>query len=429
MAKTLRQRFKPFYRNHWLPFFEIALTFFFRAFVLVVARLRPLGPAPNPDSFLIISLAGHLGDTVMLLPGIEALRAAHPGANIEVAIDSAAAPLLRSIDIIDRVHAFPLGPTPPATFWLSVTRAVKVLRLWWPRRSEFRPAIAIVPRWGDDLFRSILFAYLTQAPRRIGFASDVLPGQPPVPSRDALLTQRVGGGSGMHEPAKLLLLLASSGLIPPTTDVAAALRTPVSALVRAARGPDWSELSTRLGLPHGSFAVIAPGATMPRRVYPTESWLRVIDALHARAIPVVLLAGPGDAGIVRSLHQLTASQTVLVAGATTLVESAAILAHAAIFLGSDSGPGHLAGSLGIPSIVLFIAEPGCDPDSPAAPDRVRPAGPRVTCIRPAHCTGLCVGSCTSAEAHCIAGILPETIIQAADELLKTPARSLALDEG
>src|SRR5689334_120136 len=55
---------------------------------------RPKSTLPGtPERFLIISLAGHLGDTVMLLPMIEALRRTHPSARIECAVESAAVPL------------------------------------------------------------------------------------------------------------------------------------------------------------------------------------------------------------------------------------------------------------------------------------------------------------------------------------------------
>jgi len=45
---------------------------------------------------------------------------------------------------------------------------------------------------------------------------------------------------------------------------------------------------------------------------------------------------------------------------------------AGVFLGNDSGPGHLAGTLGLPTLVLF---------GPTDPARWRPLGPRVRVIR------------------------------------------------
>lgn len=409
--QTLRRRLKPFYRTRWLPFVRASATLLFRAAVQLARAFGVIRPAEpgDPQSFLVINLAGHIGDTVMLLPMIEALRRAHPTARLEVAVESGAAPLLREITLIDEVHAFRLGSTPPTTPTLSIQRAAAIMRLWWPGRHELRPTTVILPRWGDDLFRSTTLAYLTQAPRRIGFASNVLPCTVSAPYRERLLTQLVHGGSGMHEPARFVFLLQQAGLIPPT-DLTAISTSATPSLLQAAHRPDWPPLAQRLGLsPILPYAVIAPGASMPRRIWPVENWLPVIDTLCAAGMQTLILAGPSDAETARKLHALAPGKTILAAGTTTLLESAAVIAHAQFFLGNDSGPGHLAGALGIRSIILFIAEPGCDPNGPAAPERVRPAGPHVTCLRPPACIPPCTGSCTAAQAHCILTITPEAV--------------------
>lgn len=418
MADSLRRRLKPFYRNRLLPIVRSVATAIFRLGVDVAASMGAMGAMGSrrrvdAESFLIVNLAGHLGDTVMLLPMIEALRRAHPEARIEAAVEAAAAPLLRQVETIDRVHAFKLPGQPPTTLWLSIARAAAILRQWWPLRRDLRPSTVILPRWGDDLFRSTTLGYLTQAPRRIGFASNVLGGMPAAPYRDALLTRLVGGGSGMHEPARFVYLLEQAALIPPS-DPGAVSASSVESLCAAVRKLDFAALSLRLGLPQ-RYAVLAPGASMPRRVYPIESWLPAIEQLARKGLQTVLLAGPADAAIARRLHALCSRSglTTVLAGTTTIAESAAILSCAEGFLGNDSGPGHLAGALGTPSIVLFIAEPSCDPNLPAAPERVRPVGPHLQVLRPERCLPPCAASCTASEAHCIAAIAPESVALAA----------------
>ena len=49
-----------------------------------------------------------------------------------------------------------------------------------------------------------------------------------------------------------------------------------------------------------------------------------------------------------------------------------LVTGAGVFVGNDSGPGHLAGILGLPTVSLF---------GPTAPSRWKPLGPRVTVIR------------------------------------------------
>jgi ADP-heptose:LPS heptosyltransferase len=57
---------------------------------------------------------------------------------------------------------------------------------------------------------------------------------------------------------------------------------------------------------------------------------------------------------------------------STLVELADVLSTAGTFVGNDSGPGHLAGILGTPTVSIF---------GPTDPARWRPLGPAVTVIR------------------------------------------------
>lgn len=351
----------------------------------VLPRAKPLAPG-SPQRFLLINLAGHLGDAVMLLPAVEALRRAHPQARIEYAIEAGAASLLRMVPSVDHVYALKLGSKPPISARLSWKRAVHISYLYWRTMRHALPTTCIVLRWGDDLFRSTILAYLTQAPCRIGFASDVLtPGRPVDRFRDALLTQAVHGGQEMHEAAKFLLLLQHTSLIP-DGDTQRAVAEPITSMKHIANHADWSALAEKLAIDlEKPFAVIAPGASMPHRVWPLEKWVTVIQDLHDFGLDIVLLSGPSDTAIARQLQTLFSGQLVsstLVAGVTSLPESVTLLSHATLFLGNDSGPGHVAGSLGTPSVILFATLPGCDPDEPGTPERNRPIGPAVRTIRP-----------------------------------------------
>ncbi len=63
------------------------------------------------------------------------------------------------------------------------------------------------------------------------------------------------------------------------------------------------------------------------------------------------------------------------------------LSTAGVFVGNDSGPGHLAGAIGVPSVVLF---------GPTKPDVWRPLGPRVTTIHKDPITEITVEAVISA---------------------------------
>ena len=268
-----------------------------------------------------------------------------------------------------------------------------------------------------------MLAYLLQAPKRIGFASnDFDRSQPTASYRDALLTCQVRGAQGMAEPARFLFLLEQAGLIPKTAPKAIDAE-PNSSILAIAATVDWAALAARLGLDsHARLAIIAPGASAPRRMWPTDRWAAVLDHLHDSGFTVALLTGKHDAAIAGQLYNSIPisrrTQTVLLAGVANLPESTCLIAHSQLFLGNDSGPGHIAGALGIPCVILFIAAEGADPDGPSAPERVRPMGQRVLCCRPYRTIAPCSGYCTADCAHCILQIQPDQVQRAIGSLMR-----------
>jgi len=150
-----------------------------------------------------------------------------------------------------------------------------------------------------------------------------------------------------------------------------------------------------------------------------------MDELFVSGFTVALLAGGSDAHVARQLYDLTPvsrrSQTALVAGITNLQESTCLIAQSQLFMGNDSGPGHIAGALCVPCVILFITAKGADPDGPSAPERVRPMGKRVVCCRPKRTIAPCSGYCTADCPHCILQIEPDEIRHAIRSLMHTPA--------
>lgn len=375
------------------------------AFRVGVAVARALGVLPGSrgrSGFLIVALSGHVGDTVMLMPLIEALRERFPAEPIDCAVDAAAAPLLRMLPEVRSVYGLRFSPGPLEELGASRRRVAEVVREFWREMRAARPAVCLVPRWGDDLFRSAYLALLTGAPRRIGFASDVgAPRYRTATYRDGLLTEAVRGGSGMHEPMRFLHLLTAAGL---AGDGAVLPRSEdrVPGLMRIAERGDWAAIARRFGIGEGQrFGVIAPGTTQPKKIWPVDRWVEVVRSLQAWGLEVVVLSGRQDAGLARELHEACGGTTRLAAGVTSLPESVTLLSRATAFAGSDSGPGHLAGALGVPCAILFIGAKGVDADDPFSPERNRPMGPYVGTCQPGRAVTPCVGACGADEAHCI----------------------------
>ena len=407
-----------------MPLIWLFMIWRLRVGMNLLEKLRLL-PVPNRNSsngqkrFLIIYLTRHLGDLILMLPMIERLRSAFPSARIELAVQRDVASLL-SIPEVDKVWGFDLPGR-------SAQTALDALRLSWAVTRQFltlmyeepNPDVCILPRWDDDGFRSGDLAYLTRAPIRVGFDFNYLSDR--LPLTEGTLTHKVARAHSMHEPLKGIYLMQAAGLLQ-INNLEEVSTQPIAALRSVARKADWNPLASRLGLDaNDKFGVIAPGATQLRRRWPIERWAEVGRLLKEAGLRVVVLSGADDAEVSRALHEMLQAEgnreSLLVAGVTNVNETAMLLAHSRIFLGADSGPGHIAGGLGIPCVIQFITVRGAVPDGGHSPERFRPAGPRVTCVTIPHTLPPCKGMCLADRAHCILTIETEKMLDAVRQTL------------
>ncbi len=117
--------------------------------------------------------------------------------------------------------------------------------------------------------------------------------------------------------------------------------------------------------------VLHPGGGSARKCWPVERYLSVAEALSIQGHSVLWLLGPVEAErwAARVIAGLRAMGPMIVA--PTAVEAAALLASAHGFVGNDSGPAHLAAAVGIPTVAVFGA---------THPQRWRPLGENAAAI-------------------------------------------------
>ena len=125
----------------------------------------------------------------------------------------------------------------------------------------------------------------------------------------------------------------------------------------------------------GGPVVIHPGSGSPAKCWPAERFVELARRLTEAGRPVRFVVGEVEQ------ERWPASQLDALAKAgdlqrpTSPVGLLDALAGASAFVGNDSGPGHLAGMLGLPTVSLF---------GPTDPRVWQPIGPRITVVhRPA----------------------------------------------
>ncbi|HJT57910.1 MAG TPA: glycosyltransferase family 9 protein [Ktedonobacteraceae bacterium] len=121
---------------------------------------------------------------------------------------------------------------------------------------------------------------------------------------------------------------------------------------------------------------IHPGSGGVAKCWPLEKFVEVIKRLWQQNRSVLLLAGPADEKrLERMLEQLPSEpkrELLQVLENRPLLEVAQRLQACQCYLGNDSGITHLAAMLGVPTIALF---------GPSDPAVWRPVGPLVSIIR------------------------------------------------
>lgn len=107
-------------------------------------------------------------------------------------------------------------------------------------------------------------------------------------------------------------------------------------------------------LPQGLRLALAPGSAgaRDRKAWPADNYAALANALQDQFSAVILAGGPDE----RSLTDAIAEKLTLPyidATDTNLIQLAALLERCSLFVGSDSGPGHIAAAVGVPTLTLF----------------------------------------------------------------------------
>jgi ADP-heptose:LPS heptosyltransferase len=120
-------------------------------------------------------------------------------------------------------------------------------------------------------------------------------------------------------------------------------------------------------LPPG-FLAIHPGSGSPSKNWPAGSFAALVEAVEPRA-SWLLVEGPAEDAWASPLRR---QRGAVVAAGLSPRTLGAILRHAGVYVGNDSGVSHLAAAWGAPTVALF---------GPTEPQVWAPVGPRVRTLK------------------------------------------------
>lgn len=172
---------------------------------------------------------------------------------------------------------------------------------------------------------------------------------------------------------------------------------------------DW--LQARGRDPLAPLAVIHPGHGGGRQVWDPERYARVGDGLVQRGCQVAITGTAAERDLIDRITGAMRAPALALAGGMDLRRLAAVLGEASLFVSVSTGPMHLASAMHVPTVTLYGPT-----DLRIERTRFCPYGTRAQgVVSPVTC--ICAASKTCANAVCMAGITPESVLAAADELL------------
>jgi ADP-heptose:LPS heptosyltransferase len=274
-------------------------------------------PAPTALSGPILVIRpGGIGDAVVLLPMLAALRRAFPDRAVEVLCES------RNHAVVELAH-------PETRPLLYDTHPWAVLR-----RLRSAGYAAVLDTEQFHHFSGVLAAW-TRAPLRVGFKLNT--------KRNALYTHLVGYDlDGPEEVQFGRLLTALCGRVqtlPPKQGI----------LSRTAL----AELPADLP-PPAPYAVVHAGGSVPCKRWPAACYAELCDRLLAEhGLRPVLVGGPDDRAFAGAIRSLCRTAPPDACARLSLAQTTALCRAATLFVGPDSGIAHLATAAGTPCAVLF----------------------------------------------------------------------------
>ncbi len=333
-----------------------------------------------PLKILIVKLSA-VGDVVMSLPALWALRRKYPQARIDWLVEAGPAELLVGHPALDRVLISPrhqLKRLVKSGHWLAARRLARDFR------RDLRAVEYDVVLDLQGLFKSGFQVWLARGARKVGFdrvrerahwfLNEKMPAYDPE----------------RHAARRYLDAAVYLGADRPDPEPEKYYTPPPRGEVEAAR--------LLAGLA-GPWVVLNPGARWVAKHWPVGHWQQLAARLAGeKGLSLVVTGGPADVPLGRAIAEAAPGAVRDLCGRTSLSGLAAILARAEAVVTGDTGPMHLAAAVGARGLALF---------GPTRPNRTGPFGGRFHVLTPPrNCLGCLKKKC---GRSCLADLAPETV--------------------
>jgi heptosyltransferase II len=330
-----------------------------------------------------------VGDSVMTVPALRALRRLLPDAKITLAVRPSAKGIFSEVDFIDDVLVYDRR---------NAFSVISQVREW--RKREFDLAVLF-----QNAFEAALIPFLAGVPLRLGYATE---------SRQAMLTHPLplpDWRSSKHEVFYYLYLVTALEQLLSGTSTVCEADPDISLAISEARKTEAAAMLRSYGVNEGkSVVAICPGSINSRaKRWPAERFAALADRLLDQQRQVVIIGSPDELDVTNEVTSRMRNRPVVLTGKTTLDQITAALSLSDLVVTNDTGPAHIAAALGCQTIVIF---------GPTNPLTTRPFSFKAEILHhPPDCAPCMLRDCPI-DHRCMTAITVDEVFERSHALLK-----------
>jgi heptosyltransferase-2 len=333
---------------------------------------------------ILIRATNWVGDAIMAIPAIRAVRAHFPDAHVAILARPYVADIYRDQQVADELIAYDAKGIHAGL--AGRERLAAELRA-----RKFDVALLL-----QNAFDAAWLAWRARIPRRIGYARD---------GRSLLLTDAMPvpktGEIPEHEKFYYLELVRRAGWLQDLPDEkfiqlrVSAERAAAAETILRAHGARQNilRIAVGAGASYGSAKCWSP-----------ERFAETLNRLQNHSDAEVILFGtPSELPVTSAIAAALEKPSINLAGRTTIAELPSLLSRCGIFLGNDSGAMHVAAAVGLPVVVVF---------GPTDPCGTAPVTPRATIVaEKPYCSPCFLRRCPT-DHRCMTAVQPAAVATA-----------------
>ncbi|HEX7696940.1 MAG TPA: lipopolysaccharide heptosyltransferase II [Candidatus Acidoferrum sp.] len=334
---------------------------------------------------ILIRATNWVGDAIMALPALRAVRKRFPEAEIAIVGRPYVADIYRDQEICNQL--IPYDPKGLHAGFSGRERLAAELRA-----QKFDVALLL-----QNAFDAAWLAWRANIPERIGYARDV---------RSFLLTKAVPlprhGETPVHEKFYYLELLRRAGWLDSVQD-----ETFIGLSVPEEKRRSADELLCKFGVRQGALRIaIGAGASYgSAKCWPPPRFAEVANRLQSEADADVILFGiAAEATVSTAISGELRRPPINLTGKTAIADLPALLSQCHLFIGNDSGAMHVAAAVGLPIVAVF---------GPTDPNGTAPVTTRCSIVQQKPYCSPCFLRCCPTDHRCMTAITAGMVAAAA----------------